>query len=326
LRGDYGDFDLRVKNDSGSFQLTSSRTWSASSYYNFITPTGPIWYDTVIGDNCFFGYVDMGRLEQGQVQNMMNDLWETDGIVFDIRNYPQGTLWYLVHYLFTEPIHIASFTVPDIDYPGVLYWSDEIIGGYNSDVYEGRLVILFDERTLSQAEYTCMGLEQHPGSTKMGSQTRAADGNVSYIYLPGYITSIFTGLGTFYPDYSPTQRIGIVPDIEVLPTVEGIREGRDEVLEAAFDCSLVGKEEVWISSMNNSIYPNPCQSTLFIKLDPSFNDVEIEIYDLLGKRNFIEASKNEGTITLDISNLPAGYYLLKVKDGRNELVDKVIKL
>ena len=29
------------------------------------------------------------------------------------------------------------------------------------------------------------------------------------------------------------QRIGIVPDIEVRPTIEGIRAGRDEVLDAA---------------------------------------------------------------------------------------------
>ncbi len=32
---------------------------------------------------------------------------------------------------------------------------------------------------------------------------------------------------------STTQRIGIVPDIEVRPTLAGIRAGRDEVLDAA---------------------------------------------------------------------------------------------
>ena len=43
---------------------------------------------------------------------------------------------------------------------------------------------------------------------------------------------MISGIGVFYPDKSPTQRVGIVPDIEVSPTVEGIRTGRDEVLEA----------------------------------------------------------------------------------------------
>jgi hypothetical protein len=39
------------------------------------------------------------------------------------------------------------------------------------------------------------------------------------------------GIGVFYPDKRPTQRIGIVPDVEVRPTIAGIRAGRDEVLE-----------------------------------------------------------------------------------------------
>ena len=37
----------------------------------------------------------------------------------------------------------------------------------------------------------------------------------------------------FYPDRQPTQRVGIVPDVYSAPTAEGLREGRDEVLEQA---------------------------------------------------------------------------------------------
>ena len=67
------------------------------------------------------------------------------------------------------------------------------------------------------------------------------DGNISPIPLPGGINSMISGIGVFYPDGTPTQRIGIVPDLEVLPTVEGIRAGRDEVLEAAVSHAL-GRE------------------------------------------------------------------------------------
>jgi hypothetical protein len=44
---------------------------------------------------------------------------------------------------------------------------------------------------------------------------------------------MISGLGVFYPDKKPTQRIGILPDTEVKPTIAGIREGRDELLEEA---------------------------------------------------------------------------------------------
>jgi len=49
---------------------------------------------------------------------------------------------------------------------------------------------------------------------------------------------MISGIGVFYPDKKPTQRIGIIPDVEVKPTIEGIRAGRDEVLEAAVRQSL----------------------------------------------------------------------------------------
>jgi C-terminal processing protease CtpA/Prc len=42
-------------------------------------------------------------------------------------------------------------------------------------------------------------------------------------------------LGVFYPDGRETQRVGIVPDMEVKPTIEGIRKGKDEVLEKALE-------------------------------------------------------------------------------------------
>ncbi|PWT85685.1 MAG: hypothetical protein C5B56_13655 [Proteobacteria bacterium] len=47
------------------------------------------------------------------------------------------------------------------------------------------------------------------------------------------LRTMISGIGVFYPDKRPTQRVGIVPDREVKPTIVGIRDGRDEVLEAA---------------------------------------------------------------------------------------------
>lgn len=46
---------------------------------------------------------------------------------------------------------------------------------------------------------------------------------------------MISGIGVYYPDGIETQRIGIVPDIEIKPTIQGIKEGRDEVLEKAIE-------------------------------------------------------------------------------------------
>jgi len=61
---------------------------------------------------------------------------------------------------------------------------------------------------------------------------------VSRIPLPGNLEGMISGIGVFYPDGTPTQRVGIVPDLTVRPTIEGIRAGRDEVLEAGVSHAL----------------------------------------------------------------------------------------
>ena len=101
--------------------------------------------------------------------------------------------------------------------------------------------MLVDEVSVSQAEYTTMAFRAAPNTIVVGSTTAAADGNVSPIPLPGGVNSLISGIGVFYPDKTPTQRVGIVPDLEVLPTIQGIRDGRDEVLEAGVSLAL-GRE------------------------------------------------------------------------------------
>jgi len=101
--------------------------------------------------------------------------------------------------------------------------------------FQGKLVVILNEETVSQAEYTAMAFRAGDNTVIIGSQTAGVDGNVSYIRLPGGLQTRFSGSGVYYPNGQGTQRIGIVPDIEVKPTIQGIREGRDELLEKAIE-------------------------------------------------------------------------------------------
>lgn len=51
--------------------------------------------------------------------------------------------------------------------------------------------------------------------------------------MPDGNTVYFTVMGILTPEGGQTQRIGLIPDIEVYPSIEGIKEGRDELMEAA---------------------------------------------------------------------------------------------
>jgi C-terminal processing protease CtpA/Prc len=126
------------------------------------------------------------------------------------------------------------FTNGHVGNPGLFTETDAMVcGEENKNAYGGKLIILVNEISQSQAEYTAMALRSVPGAIVVGSTTSGADGNVSDFTLPGGLRSMISGIGVFYPDGKPTQRVGIVPDHTVLPTISGVKAGRDELLEFA---------------------------------------------------------------------------------------------
>ena len=69
----------------------------------------------------------------------------------------------------------------------------------------------------------------------VGNQTAGADGDVvKFDYLGGFKTTM-SGNGVIYPDGTLSQRNGIKIDVIVKPSLEGLRQGRDEILEKAIE-------------------------------------------------------------------------------------------
>ena len=184
------------------------------------------------------GYVNMGAIEHKDVNTMLDSLKQCKSIIFDIRNYPNGTMYMIGHRLMAEEKPFVKFTQPDFNYPGKFEWTEDFKVGpkKNKNPYTGKIVVLVNEITQSHAEFTAMSMQVADNVTVVGSQTSGADGNITnYFDFPGGYKTCFTGLGVFYPDGRETQRIGIVPDVEVRPTIAGIRAGKDEVLDKALE-------------------------------------------------------------------------------------------
>jgi C-terminal processing protease CtpA/Prc len=95
--------------------------------------------------------------------------------------------------------------------------------------------MLIDERAVSQAEHTGLFLRAANGTRFIGSPTNGANGDVTSFFVPGDIRVRLSGQAVLHPDGSQLQRVGLVPDVEVRPTIAGIRAGRDEVLERAVE-------------------------------------------------------------------------------------------
>jgi len=181
------------------------------------------------------GYIYPASLQIDEIHDIMKKFKNTKSLVIDLRCYPTDFLVFkLGKYLLPKSTEFVKFTTPMLEDPGRYYMGNITSNGSdNKDYYKGKVFILINETTQSQAEYTTMALRNAPNATVIGSTTAGADGNISRIILPGGIKTMFSGIGVYYPDGRKTQRVGIIPDIELKPTVEGIRAGKDELLEKA---------------------------------------------------------------------------------------------
>jgi len=197
------------------------------------------------------GYADLDRLQVTQVDSMFAMFKNTKAIIFDMRGYPNGTVWHIAPRLNKKgsKIYGALFEKP-------LLSSDELSDDYKFDLsytffqpvpetdkpaYTGKTVVLIDERAISQSEHTCLFFESVTDVTFIGSPTAGANGDVTRFYIPGNISIGLTGQSVRHADGRQLQRIGILPDIEITPTIEGIRYGKDEVLERAIEFVKTGK-------------------------------------------------------------------------------------
>lgn len=177
------------------------------------------------------GYIYPGST----IADSIPDMTDKKGIIIDLRCYPSPYIKGFPRYeqLLPKPIEFATFTHGSIIHPGLFTFSKPIkIGENNNNYYKGKIILLVNEQTQSQAEFLTM-IFRAANAKVIGSPTAGTDGNIAEFALPGGVKTTITGLGIYYPDKRETQRIGIIPDIEVKPTLKGIRENRDELLEKA---------------------------------------------------------------------------------------------
>jgi len=111
------------------------------------------------------------------------------------------------------------------------------------------------------------------------------------------------------------------------PAIQGIREGKDEILLAALDC-ISGTDNKAGPSIDVKVYPNPVTSgSVTVSLFLAEHSVgTVTLIDLTGNvilkenRSF---AVGEQTFELDLQEAAPGVYLLKIDTGKRIWVGKV---
>lgn len=183
-------------------------------------------------------YVDLGRASMPEITTHLDTLAAADGVVFDLRGYPNGNHDILT-YLSNEPLQSAYWRIPQIAGPDwredPRYQESRWNLGPQQPRFQGKIVFLTDERAISYAE-SVMGIVEHYGLGEIvGGPTAGANGDINPFTLPGGYSIIWTGMRVVKHDGSQHHLVGILPTIPAVPTIDGVRAGRDEVLERAID-------------------------------------------------------------------------------------------
>jgi C-terminal processing protease CtpA/Prc len=194
------------------------------------------------------GYVDLERLSNDQVDAMFDAFQNTGSIIMDMRGYPQGTAWSIAPRLAATPGKVNALFRTNVvvspngreeDIRSEIF--EQRIPVTNKRLYKGKTVLLIDDRAISQSEHSGLMYKTANGTVFIGSPTTGANGDVTGFTVPGGIRIPFSGHDVRWPDGRQLQRVGLIPDIEAHPTIEGIRAGRDEILERAIAYIETGK-------------------------------------------------------------------------------------
>jgi hypothetical protein len=187
-------------------------------------------------------YLDLTRMTDGDLAEVLPKLANARGVIFDMRGYPRLNPVFLQH-LTNHRMQSARWNIPIVTRPDHERMTDFDTGGRwtlepLSPRIGGRIVFLTDGRAISYAE-SVMGIVEHYRlGTIIGEPTAGTNGNVSSLLLPGGYRAGFTGMKVLKHDGSRHQGIGIHPNIPLSRTLEGVREGRDEQLERAVEVAL----------------------------------------------------------------------------------------
>lgn len=185
--------------------------------------------------NNTIGYINMQYVLKEDVSDIFKSLETKKAIIIDLRIYPAFIYKEFSKYLNSEKRDFAKVYSPNLNYPAKFIYKENLKTNDSNKAFKGKILLLVNEASMSLSEFTAMAFQTADNVITVGSQTAGADGDlVVFEYLGGFRTA-FSGNGILYPDGSETQRKGIKIDVEVKPTINGLKQGRDEVLEKAIE-------------------------------------------------------------------------------------------
>ncbi|MEM9985747.1 MAG: T9SS type A sorting domain-containing protein, partial [Bacteroidota bacterium] len=75
-----------------------------------------------------------------------------------------------------------------------------------------------------------------------------------------------------------------------------------------------------------SVYPNPSNGVFRLNIEEEVGNTpyQVQIVDLIGKELLNQSVKAQEVTTFDLSNAPKGVYFIKITQGREQIIKRVV--
>jgi len=184
-------------------------------------------------------YVDLNSVPWSEIEPRLPEIAAAPGVVFDLRAYPKPGNHAVLAHLLTEEDGTDWMFIPEIVYPdhhSPVAWRGF---GWNTKPATphigGEVAFLTSGRAISYAEAVLGCVAGHGLAELVGGASAGANGNINPFKVPGGYRINWTGMRVLKHDGGQHHLIGVLPTVPAAPTLEGIRAGRDEVLERGLE-------------------------------------------------------------------------------------------
>lgn len=187
-------------------------------------------------------YLNFAQLKVETINKLLPELVKAKAIICDARGYPKAEHYFIPHLMKSDDTTRSWMQIPQIIYPdhqNVLGYAQynwiQIMKAQKPYFGDKKIIYVIDGSAISYAE-SCLGyIEGYKLATIVGQPSAGTNGNVNTVELLGGFSFRFTGMKVLKHNGTQHHGIGILPNVYVSKTIQGVKEGRDEFLEKAIE-------------------------------------------------------------------------------------------
>lgn len=180
-------------------------------------------------------YINLTSIRTETWQKILPEIEKKD-LIFDLRGYASELTLDVLGHISTDTINSPKWEIPIItspDFENVVFDTSNWKISPKSPHFSGKIVFLCNEEAGSATE-TCLDIVSHYQlGYLVGSNTVGVNGNMNCFQTPGGFHVCFTGMKVRKRDGSPLHLVGIKPDFICNQSINGVLQGKDDVLEFA---------------------------------------------------------------------------------------------